>query len=115
MPPPPQGAVTVEQFDTASNEARQEAVAAAPVSNARLGSTIATLGDVAQPGFWLETPLVKSVQEGRVTSKQTGRTVKVELRPIPGPAGGGSRLSLSALRLLDLPLAGLHEVEVSDL
>ncbi|UWQ06899.1 D-galactarate dehydratase [Aliiroseovarius crassostreae] len=115
MPPPPQGAVTVEQFDTASNEARQEAVAATPVSNARLGSTIATLGDVAQPGFWLETPLVKSVQEGRVTSKQTGRTVKVELRPIPGPAGGGSRLSLSALRLLDLPLAGLHEVEVSDL
>lgn len=114
-PPPPKNAVTVDQFDTASVEAKEEAVASSPPPKAGLGNTIATLGDVSQPGFWLETPLVDSMREGRVTSSSTGRTVKVELRPITGPDGAGSRISLSALRLLDLPLAGLHEVEVSNL
>lgn len=111
-PPPPVGAVTVEQFDTTSAEDREDAVVSAPLSQGALGQTIATLGDPAAPGFWLETPLVTSEQEGRVTAANTGRTVKVTLRPISGPTGAGSRISLSALRLLDLPLAGLHELEV---
>jgi hypothetical protein len=38
--------------------------------------------------------------------------VRVELRPIEGPATGGSRISLAALRLLGASLAGLPEVEV---
>lgn len=111
-PPPPAGAVTVEQFDTTSAEDREEAVVSAPLSQGALGQTIATLGDPAAPGFWLETPLVSSEKEGRVKAANTGRTVKVTLRPISGPNGAGSRISLSALRLLDLPLAGLHELEV---
>ncbi|MBT2130891.1 hypothetical protein [Aliiroseovarius lamellibrachiae] len=111
-PPPPVGAVTVEQFDTTSAEDREDAVVSTPLSQGALGQTIATLGDPAAPGFWLETPLVSSETEGRVTAANTGRTVKVTLRPISGPNGAGSRISLSALRLLDLPLAGLHELEV---
>ncbi len=114
-PPPPATASSVEEFDTASPEARQDAVAAAPMGDGAIGKTVATLGDVADPGFWLETPLVDSPREGRVKSAATGRTVKVTLRPISGPEGAGSRISLSALRLLDLPLAGLHELEVYNL
>jgi len=32
--------------------------------------------------------------------------------PITGPDGAGSRISLAALRLLNVGLAGLHELDV---
>ncbi|WP_424941801.1 D-galactarate dehydratase [Aliiroseovarius crassostreae] len=114
-PPPPANADSAEEFDTTSLEDRQDAVVSAPLGAGAIGKTVATLGDVADAGFWMETPLVSAPKEGRVKSAVTGRTVKVTLRPISGPAGAGSRLSLSALRLLDLPLAGLHELEVYNL
>lgn len=114
-PRPPANAVTVDEFDTSSAEDRQDAVVSAPVGEGAIGATVATLGDVADPGFWMETPLVSASKEGRIKSKITGRTVKVTLRPISGPSGAGSRVSLSALRLLDLPLTGLHELEVFNL
>lgn len=77
-----------------------------------LGVTVASLGDPGREGFWIETPLVSTPGMGRVTYEKTGRTVKVELIPISGPATAGSRLSLAAMRLLDAPLTGLPEVKL---
>lgn len=109
----PAGARTADAFDTttaAERAAAQAVPAAAP--EARLGRTVATLGNPADPGFWLETPLVASVRPGRVVSVATGKAVVLELRPIDGPAGAGSRISLPALRLLGVGLTGLHELDV---
>ncbi|MEJ2028919.1 MAG: hypothetical protein P8X66_03455 [Maritimibacter sp.] len=60
----------------------------------------------------LETPLVSAVGPGRVVSDESGKSVAVELRPIDGPASGGSRISLPALRLLEIGLTGLHPVTI---
>lgn len=77
-----------------------------------LGETVASLGDPGREGFWIETALVTTLGKGHVTYAKTGRTVKVQLIPIAGPATGGSRLSLAVMRLLDAPLTGLPEVRV---
>lgn len=112
-PPPPATAVTAEAFDTTSAADREAATAAPePAGETRLGPTVAALGNPADPGFWLETPLVSTERAGRVVAKASGAAVQVTLRPIPGEAGAGSRISLAALRLLDVGLAGLHELEV---
>jgi hypothetical protein len=108
-PPPPEGAATVEEFDTTSQADRDAALA--PVAQAAsLGFTVATLGSPTEPGFWLRTPLVTQVAEGRV--EYQGRSLNLELRPSGGDAGSGSQLSLAAMRLLDAPLTGLIEIEV---
>ncbi|WP_371169136.1 D-galactarate dehydratase [Aliiroseovarius sp. 2305UL8-7] len=111
LPPvPPENAITVDELDTSTEADRVAAVAPAPGNVAgSLGVTVASLGDPTSPGFWLATPLVSSETKGRVQSKATGRTVKVTLRPI---SGGGSRVSLSTLQLLDLDISGLHELVV---
>lgn len=77
-----------------------------------VGVTVASLGDPARDGFWIETPMVQSAGKGRVSYEKSGRTVKVDLIPIEGPATAGSRLSIAAMRLLDAPLTGLAEVKV---
>ncbi len=109
---PSSDARTVDAFDTTSAEERAAAVAAAPAAEQKLGGSIATLGNPADPGFWLETPLVSAIGQGRVVSDESGKSVAVELRPIDGPASGGSRISLSALRLLEIGLTGLHPVTI---
>lgn len=106
---PPADATTASEFDTASEQDRMAAITSAPTTSGSLGTTVANLGDPTIPGFWLETPLVSSEMSGRIQSKATGRTVKVQLRPT---TTGGSRMSLSALQLLDLDLTGLHEIVV---
>lgn len=83
-----------------------------PDEKGLLGVTVASLGDPSRDGIWIETPLIKSPGKGRVTYVKSGRTVKVDLIPIDGPATAGSRLSLAAMRLLDAPLTGLPEVQV---
>lgn len=108
---PGANAVTVEQFDTTTPEERA-AAAADNSGSQRVGRTVATLGNPADPGFWLETPLVDTVREGRVVAVANGKHVALELRPIDGDPGAGSRISLPALRLLEVGLAGLHEVDV---
>jgi len=109
---PPAGANTVEALDTSSAAERAAALAAGePAAETRLGTTIATLGNPADPGFWLQTPLVDRVRQGRVESANGG-TVKLELRPIESAPGAGSRISLAALRLLNVGLTGLHELMV---
>ena len=86
--------------------------AAAPPSDGRLGNTVATLGDPGESGFWLRTSLVKETTPGRVVYLSSGRSVQVELRPLSGPAGGGSQISVDAMRLLDAPLTSLPELVV---
>lgn len=107
-PPPPQEARTVEQFDTTTQE--QRAAAVAPSSGGQsLGTVVATLGDPAQPGFWVETDLVSATTSGRISLVSGNQSVEVELRPT---AGGSARISLAAWRLLDVPLTDFAEVEV---
>ncbi|MFD0980740.1 D-galactarate dehydratase [Tropicimonas aquimaris] len=106
-------ALTPEQFDTTTGEQRAAAAAAAPVSGeSRLGTTIASLGDPADPGFWAETGLVSEVRQGRLEYPATGKSVAVELRPSGGAPGSGTRVSLPALRVLEAPLTDLPELVV---
>ncbi len=107
---PPGTARTVDEFDTTTAEERAAASAsAADTKGQALGTTIVSLGDPAQPGFWLETALVRAPGKGRVLYPATGEQVQVDLRPL---AEGGSRLSLPAMRLLGVSLTELVEVEV---
>ncbi|WP_116131551.1 D-galactarate dehydratase [Tropicimonas sp. IMCC34043] len=112
-PPPPKAAVTPEQFDT-TTEAQRAAAATAPAATGerRLGTTIASLGDPADPGFWAETGLVTERVSGRLQNPITGESVQVELRPSGAAPGAGTRVSLPAMRVLELPLTGLPELIV---
>ncbi len=104
---------TAEQFDTTTAEQRAEAVVEASSGGARkLGTTIASLGNPAEAGFWIKTPLVSKPSKGRVEYPATGKSVAVDLIPIDGPKTAGSRVSLATLRLLGAPLAGLPELIV---
>ncbi|WP_170466109.1 hypothetical protein [Ruegeria arenilitoris] len=75
-------------------------------------TTIASLGDPTTPGRWLETPLVETEFTGRVVVPRTGAQAYITLVPASGPASGGSRLSLDAMRALLLPFDELVELEV---
>jgi hypothetical protein len=113
-PPPPASANTAEELDTTTEEDRAAALAPpAPEAPAgRLGTTVATLGPPADPGIWLETPLVDALTQGRVVDPATGKSVNVELRPSGGEPGSGSQISIAAIRLLEAPLTGILELEV---
>ncbi|MEX0305971.1 MAG: hypothetical protein AB3N12_01170 [Ruegeria sp.] len=75
-------------------------------------TTIAGLGDPNTPGRWLQTPLVQTEINGRIVVPRTGAQAYVALVPAPGPEGGGSRLSLEAMRALLVPFDELVELEV---
>ncbi|WP_335947034.1 MULTISPECIES: hypothetical protein [Salipiger] len=109
---PPVGARTEEEFDTTSAEERAAAAAPSTGGESRLGTTVVSLGDPSKPGFWLETPLVSAERQGRVVFPATGKSAQVTLTPIDGPATGGSRISLAAMRLIEAPLTDLPTVEV---
>ena len=111
---PPANAATVEAFDTTSQTERKAALVPSTVSSGEreIGHTIASLGNPARPGFWLETPLVSVPTKGRVLYRATGRSVAVDLIPTGGDPSGGSLISLPALRLLGAPLTGLPELIV---
>ncbi|MCJ7872466.1 hypothetical protein [Phaeobacter sp. J2-8] len=110
---PPEDAVSAEDFDTTTAQDREKA-AEVPASGGEtaLGSTVASLGDPARPGFWLETPLVTAATKGRVEFPGSGKSAQVDLIPIDGPAMAGSRISLAAMRLIEAPLTGLPEILV---
>ena len=78
----------------------------------RLGTTVASLGDATQGGFWIKTPLVRSNGKGRIVNPATGKSVNVDLLPLSGPASAGSQVSLPALTTLGADLTDLPEVEV---
>ncbi|MEL6571500.1 MAG: D-galactarate dehydratase [Pseudomonadota bacterium] len=114
-PPPPPAARTVEEFDTTTAEDRAAAVeaAAAPVATSSLlGTTNVSLGSPADPGIWLKTGLVSALQEGRVVYPANGSAVTLELRPSGTDSSAGSEMSLAAMRLLNIPLTALADVEV---
>jgi hypothetical protein len=112
-PPPPKAAKTQEALDTTTAAQRSEAAAPATLETKLLGTTVASLGSPTEPGFWLKTPLVKTESRGRVTNKENGKTSAVTLIPIEGPATGGSRLSLPAMRLIEASLTELTELNVT--
>ena len=112
-PKPAAFSQTAEQFDTTTSAQRAEAVEAAPVGGERkLGATVGSLGNPAEPGFWLKTPLVSVPTKGRVEYPTSGKSVSVDLIPIDGPKTAGSRVSLATLRLLGAPLTGLPDLIV---
>ena len=91
----------------------ERAAAAAPPATGerRLGTTVASLGDPSQPGFWVKTPLVQSETDGRIVNPANGKSAKVRLLPL-GSAGGGSQVSLPALQLIGVSLTDLPLIEV---
>lgn len=109
---PPAGARTAEAFDTTTEQERAAAVSGPSGQEQRVGVTIASLGDVSETGLWMKTPLVNAPGKGRVVHPPTGKSVAVELIPLEGDAGAGSQLSLAAMRLLEVGLTDLPEVEV---
>lgn len=112
QPIPAAGARSAETLDQSTPQARAAATrtgAAGPV----LGKTVATLGSPAEQGFWLKTPLVSDRGPGQVRNPATGKSVAVTLIPIDGPATAGSRLSLSAMRALEVGLTDLVTVDVT--
>jgi hypothetical protein len=114
---PPAGARTVEQFDTTSADEKRAAAVAAEQKAASgegraLGRTVASLGDPAQPGLWIRTPLVSAPATGRVVYPKNGKAVELDLLPLDGPKTAGSRMSLAALRVIEAPLTDLPEVDV---
>ena len=108
---PPESARTADQFDaTTAQERAAAARSTAPAGERSLGTTVASLGDPSRVGFWIETPLVGAPGKGRVV--YSGKSANVDLIPIDGPKTAGSRLSLSAMRLIEAPLTALPTVEV---
>ena len=107
-PAPPASARTAAEFDTTTPQQRAEATQITPGAEEPLGTTVASLGDPTEGGFWLRTPLVTSRGPGRVEVPEGGASVLVELIP----AEGGSRISLAAMRQLDVPLTALPTVSV---
>lgn len=84
------------------------------VKPSTLGTTVASLGNPAEPGIWIKTPLVSSRQKGKITAAN-GKEVVADFIPIDGPATAGSRMSLQAFQALGLPLTDLPEVALSPL
>ena len=112
-PPPPEAARTVEEFDTTTAAQRAQAAAApAAAAEQALGTTVASLGDPGQAGFWVRTPLVDETRPGRIVYPETGQSAQVELQPLDADPGAGSQVSLAAFRLIGAPLTGLPEIEV---
>ncbi len=104
---PPPDARSVEEFDTTTQD--QRAAAAAPSSKGvLLGQAVLTLGDPGRAGFWVETALVEVETTGRVALKNDGKSVEVVLLP----GDGSGRISLAALRVLEMPLTALVEVNI---
>jgi len=112
-PRPPSAARTAEALDTTTPAQRAAAAVPSQAGGAVLGRTIVSLGSPTEPGLWLKTPLVQAEAQGRVTNPATGKSSLVTLIPLAGPPTAGSQMSLSALRVIDAPLAGLTEVEVA--
>lgn len=106
----PASSRSVAQLDASAAE---KAAATAPTATGgRLGTTIASLGDATEGGFWIKTPLVKAPGKGRIVDKATGKSVNVDLLPLAGPASAGSQVSLPALTTLGADLTDLPELEV---
>lgn len=110
--PRPGARATAAQLDTTTPEQRAAAAKPAEAAEVKLGSTVASLGDPTEGGFWIKTPLVRERGLGRLVNPATGKSAKVDLIPLDGPASGGSQVSLPALQLLGVSLTDLPTIEV---
>lgn len=109
--PRPVARATPAQLNTTTQEQRAEAAKPAATAETKLGTTVASLGDPTQPGFWIKTPLVQAKATGRIVNPATGKSAKVDLLPLAG-GGTGSQVSLPALQLLGVSLTDLPRLEV---
>ena len=96
----------------AASTAAVGAGAIPPLPRGRLGETVASLGDPAQAGFWLRTPLVRAPGKGRIVNPGTGQEVRVDLIPLDGPPTAGSQISLAAMQAIGASLTDLPTIEV---
>lgn len=104
------GGQTAAQLDKTT--AAEKAAAAAPATGGgKLGTTVASLGDATESGFWIKTPMVTAPGEGRVVNPANGKSANVDLQPLGG-GGSGSQLSLAAMQALGVSLTDLPEIEV---
>ena len=104
------GGSTAAQLDKTS--AAEKAAAAAPASGGgKLGTTVASLGDATQSGFWIKTPLVSAPGKGRIVNPANGKSANVDLQPLGGGASG-SQISLAAMQALGIALTDLPSIEV---
>ncbi|MFC3168676.1 hypothetical protein [Paracoccus fontiphilus] len=110
--PRPAARATAAQLDTTTPEQRAAAAKPAEAAETRLGTTVASLGNPSEGGFWIKTPLVKERGIGRIVDPSSGKSAKVDLIPLDGPASGGSQVSLPALQLLGVSLTDLPTIEV---
>ncbi|MEM6760502.1 MAG: hypothetical protein AAF601_13585 [Pseudomonadota bacterium] len=122
---PPFEAEPVQSAEQAQDEAQntadqirpesrpEQTIVEADATTGLLGRTVASLGNAAEPGMWLKTPLVQEQISAQVFYPATGKSVAVTLIPTDGPAQSGSRLSLQAMRALGAPLTALPEIDVS--
>lgn len=102
---------TAAQLDTTTAEQRAAAAAPNNAAETKLGTTIASLGNPSEGGFWIKTPLVKERGIGRIVNPANGKSTKVDLIPLEG-GGTGSQVSLPALQLLGVSLTALPTIEV---
>ncbi|WP_282028346.1 hypothetical protein [Paracoccus marcusii] len=109
--PRPAARATPAQLDTTTPEQRVAAAQAPATAETRLGTTVGSLGNPSEGGFWMKTPLVDAPAQGRIVNPATGKSAQVELRPLSG-SGTGSQVSLPALQLLGVPLTDLPTLEV---
>lgn len=109
------GAPAAPPIEEAPESAPEPPQEVAEVVEAAPTETLATLGNAAEPGLWLRTPLVAVGGPGRVTSVETGRSVDVTLIPIDGPPTAGSRASLATLQALGVPLTAVAALRVDAL
>lgn len=110
--PKPAAKATASQLDTTTAAQKVAAAKAPEASETKLGTTIASLGDPTEGGFWIKTPLVKARGIGRIVNPANGKSAKVDLIPLDGGAGGGSQVSLPALQLIGVSLTDLPAIEV---
>ncbi len=110
--PKPAARASAAQLDTTTAEQRAAAAKAPEAAEVKLGKTIASLGNPAEGGFWIKTPLIKARGIGRIVNPANGKSAKVDLIPLDGPESGGSQVSLSALQLLGVSLTDLPTIEV---
>lgn len=106
-----QGAIVQDPAAVSATDLAPSA-GSAPVSARFQGraQTVASLGDPAIPGLWMETSLVTTQQIARLRSAN-GKEVTVTLKPAT-TGGSSGRLSIGAMRALGAPLTELIEIEV---
>lgn len=85
---------------------------AAGEASGYLGETVASLGLLDRPGFWLATPLVSREQPGIVERVGGGARAQVLLVPNGAAAGAGSQISLAAMQALGVSPAALVPLKI---